>query len=108
MNLFYITASRLNLSLTQSAVILTEELSSEYESSCIDVELSFCDKPDLSYHKTKIALFTSEEIDLLLKVKNKQIAWGSKEELKGMNVRHFERLFDYVENVEVKQVELKP
>lgn len=106
MKLFYVTGKRDNGENVFTNVALVEELDSDYDSKSIEVDLFFDSKIDLSFHKTKIALFTAEEIEVLMSIKNKTIPWGSKQTLKGMNVGHFDRLFGWVEEVEVKEVTL--
>jgi hypothetical protein len=106
MKLFYITATRLNLQLSQTSVVLTQETETAWESHSIERDLVFTDKPDLSTHLNEIAFFTSSEIEILMMIKNKEIPWGSKLSLKGKSVNNdsLTRLFDHVENVEIKEV----
>lgn len=109
MKLFYITGTRDSFErgsneLVIKPVILVEELSSEYESSRIETELSFETDPDVSWYTKKIALFTSEEVEILMSIKNKNIPWGSDVKLKGMSFRHYESLFGYVDNIVAKEV----
>lgn len=107
MKLFYIVGTREAFEtgsnvLIHKKVALIEELSSEYDSSCIETELSFESEFETT-HTKKLALFTAQEVELLMNIKNNNVHWGSSEQLKGMSFRHFDRLFGYVDNVEVKE-----
>lgn len=104
MKLFYVIATRMYWENPIKKVVLTEEISSEYDSSSVDVELVFNEKPDLENHKIKVALFTAAEVETLMMIKNKAIPWGCEIKLKGTSVNTYSKMFDYVENVEIKEL----
>lgn len=106
MKLFYVTSKNRN---SEDRYILTEELSSDYDSRCIDINIAFYQQ-DLSDPTVKIALFTDEEVAILKRMESKEISYqeATQLRLKGEAVSRFDRrMFEYYTEIQYIEVEFK-